>query len=274
MLRVLTLNVAQLGWPLGIKNRQTRVLKLAKVLREELPDFDVLCFQELYRKRAKETLILWLKEEYPYYIVDTSPGRYWIGTNSGLAFFSKIPIAEVYKYVYKHFRGVENFSRKSLWGLKLHYANEPEEKIYVFTTHIQSGIGSEPCICKIFDYFSKSPGKNMTSKELKEAQIDELCKAVQEFAGDNSKVILSGDFNIRATSSLYKKLSQSMNNIGLFDTFEEEKSPIDTTVVGEENKRIDYIWCDTEGESIVATIFGEEGISDHYGVVGKIDVNN
>lgn len=270
-LRVLTLNTAQLWWPLGFKGRQARILKLAKVLTVDFKDYDIFCFQELYRKDAKRTLITWLKDTHPYYMVDTSCGKWWIGTNSGLAIFSKIPIAESFKYVYKHYRGVEDLSRKSVWGVKVHYANEPEGAFYLFTTHMQTGIGAEPWIFKIFDYFSSSPGRKMTSTELKEAQAKELSVAIQKFAGDSSKVIATGDFNTPANSEAHQTLEEEMEKIGLFDTFDAEKSPLDTTVVGKE-RRIDYIWCDKTGESIVQEVFGNEVISDHYGVSAELDI--
>lgn len=265
--KILSLNVGQMPFPLGLDSRDKRLkLLIDTILSNE--DLDVLCFQELFRKEARISIVNKLKDEYPYYLVDSSSGKYYIGVNSGLAIFSKYPIIDTIKHTYKHFRGVENFAKKGLLGVKIKIT---DMFINIFNTHLQSGIGSEPCVCKIFDYFSDSPGSNMSSTELKIAQVEELAHEIEVFCYETEKVVSVGDFNILTRKSDYVSLKDIMESIELFDTFSSDDSPLQSSVIGE-NKRIDYVWSDIEGYSIITNKYGNSKITDHRDVIAYLNL--
>ncbi len=264
MLKILTLNVGQLKFPIGKGKRNLRALMLGEILSNEKNPYDVICFQELFRKKAQDILIRWISEIYPYYIVDRSCGRYLVGGNSGLAIFSRHPITREVRHRFTAYRGVENFAKKSVWGVELDVEGT---SVCVFTTHLQTGISNEPCICKLFDK------NNLSSNALKTLQIEEIITVVENFTGENDNVIVTGDFNIRAGSDLHGVMYEKFSDVGLLDTFSAEDSDLRSTVIGEEDKRIDYIWFDGTGDSIIIGDYRTTpDITDHNGVSGYLDL--
>ena len=263
-MKVLSLNVGQLKFPLGKGQRNVRALMLGDILSKE--KYDVICFQELFRKKAQDILIRWLDEIYPYYVVDRSRGKYLVGANSGLAIFSRHPITREIRHRFTTYRGVENFAKKSVWGVELDVEGTP---VCVFTTHLQTGIGSEPCICKLLDK------NNLSSDALKTLQLKEIVRVVKEFAGENDNVVVTGDFNIRAGSKLHGVMYEKFSSIELLDTFSPEDSELQSTVIGKEDKRIDYIWFDGTGDSIITGDYHTSPeITDHNGVSGYLDLTH
>ena len=266
-IHLLTLNVAQQPVRIftGLKNRNKRARRLVDKIFELNPQPDIICFQELFRKKSQKLIIKALKHIYPFYYLDESPGKYIIGVNSGLAIFSKFPITEKTLYTYTKFRGVENFAKKGLMGIKIQIDDNNE--MYVFTTHLQTGIGAEPCICKYFDT------NDWSSNQLKSFQVQEAIDQITHITHDKHiPIVFTGDFNIRAIKPLYNTIQEKLDNIGLNDIYDEDESPIDTTVIGKPDRRIDYIWTNTTGNSVVTTEFGDivGYITDHYGVIGYI----
>ncbi len=256
MFKVLTLNVAQLKFPIGKSSRTARILMLCDILVKD-PQYDIICLQELFRNKSRDIAVRWLSEKYPYFIVDKSRGRYLIGVNSGLAIFSKHPITRDTLHRFTTFRGVENFTKKGVLGVEIDVEGSA---IYIFTTHLQTGLGSEPCICKLFDR------NKLTSNKLKTIQLDEITAVIEKFAEDSTNVILTGDMNIRADSDLYDIAYEKFSSIGLLDTFFSE-SEVQNTVIGKD-RRIDYIWFSGTGDSIIIDF--NPKITDHNGVVGDL----
>jgi len=261
MIKVLTLNVGQLKFPLGKGKRNNRALMLANILNKEENPYDVICFQELFRGNAQDILVRWLIDKYPYYRVDRSRGKYLIGANSGLAIFSRHPIIRDIKHQFTVWGGVENFAKKSVWGVEI--AVE-ETKTYIFTTHLQTGLSGTPCICKLIDR------NKLTSTELKTQQLEEIKNVMKEFVGEGDNVLLMGDFNIKDTSDLYQTMHEKFSSVRIMDTFATEESDLQSTAIGED-KRIDYIWSDGAGDSIIVDDFrSTPEITDHRGVVGFV----
>ncbi len=261
MFKILTLNVAQLKFPIGKGNRTARTLMLSNILNKDSFQYDVICFQELFRGESRDILVRWLSENYPYFIADYSRGRYLIGVNSGLAIFSKHPITRDIFHRFTTFRGVENFTKKGVLGVEIDIEGTA---VHVFTTHLQTGLGSEPCICKLFDR------NKMTSVEIKTKQVKEIKSVITQFAGDRDNIILTGDMNIRADSELYDMAYGKLSSVSLLDTFSPDVSELQTTVIGKD-RRIDYIWFDGVGNSIIVPYFrSSPEITDHNGVVGYL----
>lgn len=271
-LHVLTINIAQQPIRIftGLKNRNKRAQRLVQTIKQLDPLPDIICFQELFRKKSQKIIIEGLKNIYPYYNVDKTCGKYIIGVNSGLAIFSKYPIEEKMFHQYTKEKGVENFAKKGILGLKLKL---DDDDLFVFTTHLQTGLGAEPCICKCFD------NNKLSSDDLKKIQVQEAVNKIKEFTkNDNSpSIIFTGDFNTPSVNDLYQIESHLLNSIDLEDIFNKQKSPLDTTVIGKPDRRIDYIWTNILGSNdIVTTKFGNivGYITDHYGVIGELSLNN
>lgn len=259
VLKILTLNVTALKWPLGLNNREKRMKNIAKkiLLMESQPD--VVCFQELFSPIAKETLTKLLKIDYPHYYIDPAGDKYFIGVNSGLAIFSKHTITKKDIHYYELYRGEENFAKKGVMGVQIYL---PETKpTFIFTTHIQTG--GELCIFKPFNKTT------MQEKYIKVKQMTEAKRFIDSFVSDpNSNVFITGDFNIKSTDEfLYPTM---INVLNVKDTFDRERSVLEVTSRNS-GQRIDYILTETNdnsvGYSYITETFGEN--SDHRAVVGK-----
>lgn len=275
---VMNLNVGQLPWPLGIHGRKSRARTLVdKILMmdedSKLPD--IICLQELFSKTARKIVIKGLKDAYPYYYVDDSHGKYLVGVNSGLAIFSKHPIVNQTLVHYSVYRGVENFAKKGIMGVRLEVDKYDENNalysssLCVFTTHVQTGVGGEPCICKLFDR------NNLPSDSLKYLQIEQACKVINEFRDEDDHLIFCGDFNINSSKKLYQEISDALGvDCCIYDSFESKQSNLQSSAIGE-GKRIDYQFVsdDLLGESIIDSYFGPYAIvTDHYAIFGDYKI--
>jgi endonuclease/exonuclease/phosphatase family metal-dependent hydrolase len=284
-LRILNLNLGLLPWPLGIRHNcqrsKTMLNKILMMEPDELPD--VICFQELTSRIARRIVTKGLCDLYPYHYVDTRLGRHLIGVNSGLAIFSRHPIVDKTLRTYSVYRGVENFARKGVMGVRLEIDKYDEDHVLytthlcVFTTHIQAGIGKEPCICKLFDR------NQYTTAELKTKQVQESTEFVNCFVRPavDEAVVFCGDFNIPAAEELYPMLRDTlMDECGLVDSYDADRSEIEGSVIGKPHKRIDYQFVSPQwlqGHSGIVTYFGPYGeVTDHYGVTGtyQLDEDN
>jgi len=271
-IRILSINVAQLPCPLGIKDRKKRAKKLVEKILDMTTMPDIIVMQELFRKKARKTVKDGLKEIYSNCVLDNSRGKFLIGVNSGLAIFSKYQISEDVLYTYKIFAGVENFAKKGIMGARIEH---PEKSIYLFTTHLQTGTGGEPCVCKIFDKLLNVT--KLRGSQIKIVQVEKAANVITAFVADSedSPIFFGGDFNIVAGSQLYQDSVDVFSTIDLTDSFSEKKSKYDSTVIGKEDRRIDYIYDNLasgegSGYNVIIHHFGDKGVvTDHYAILGK-----
>jgi exonuclease III len=281
-LRLLTLNTEQMPFPFGKEFRTERAQLLSDIILSN-KDFDIICLQEVFWEPSRQIFINNLRYKYPYYYVDDSFGKYFIGLNSGLAIFSKYPIVDHISHTYKDYRGVETLAKKGIIGVKLDLSGNNKFKskrslikskrsfVNVFTTHLQSGIGKEPYIFTLIDKYSPLKGSNMSSIELKESQLKELKKIVQKFCKDGEHIIVAGDLNIDASRSKdYGILSQIMRSLRLKDTFVFTNDSMKSSVLGGKEKRIDYVWSDMVGKSIITETYGNSKTTDHRNVIANL----
>ena len=246
------------------KQQQARIEWLLEMINRSSDDVpDVLCFQELYRPYDRQVAEK-LQMDYPYQYYDGRKGKWLVGVHSGLAIFSKIPISNPSIHDYSVYRGVENFARKGLMHVRL------ENGIDLWTTHLQSGIGSEPCICKLFDR------NKLSSDELKTRQLQELVRELRYYGPEENHVLV-GDMNIRATSELYSDVMQPMMQEELFmwDCFDPNQSVQEqnTTVVDKADRRIDQCWTNMDGDEIYSVIDDTfPHVSDHHAIRVYLDL--
>ena len=266
--RILSLNVAQLPFPLGIKNRNARAKNLVdKILAIDQEQPDVICLQELFRHRGRKYVIKALEDIYRFVFADNRRGRHLLGVNSGLAILSRFPIIDKMIHRYTKYRGVENFAKKSILGVMLEINDD--EYVCVFTTHLQTGLGGEPCICKLFETNSD------TSNELKTMQIQEAATAIQDFRRSTHPVYFVGDFNIPANKPLYLITSAILlARCNIVDVFDHNESELDTSVIGREDRRIDHLFASSpeSSQNVISSHFGTYGdVTDHYAVSGFVN---
>lgn len=282
-IRVVNINLGLLPYCLGIRqNRKRARTLLNRILMMNNETFgmpDVICFQELTSRFARRIISKGLADVFPYSYVDKRPGKYLIGVNSGLAIFSRHPILDTTLVSYSVYRGVENFAKKGVMGVRLEidkYDSDNvlySETLCVFTTHIQAGIGKEPCICKWFDR------NHLSTNELKTLQVQESTHIINEFIKPDEPAIFCGDFNIPATEELYPMLTETLRDeCELEDSFSPQESEIDSSVIGKPDKRIDYQFVTRrflDGHSVIETYFGPYGeVTDHYAVFGNFTTTN
>lgn len=267
---VLNVNIAQLPWPIGIGKRKQRVLLLIRTILELDTSPDILCFQEAFNRSSRKLLSHHLRFAYPYSFVDNSIGKFLVGVNSGLAIFSKFPIIHRELHTYTVYRGVENFAKKGVMGVRIEIDHHNSRNVWqnlklsVFTTHLQAGgFDKTPCICKYFDK------NNMTSSEIKESQVMEAARFINHITDDNEDdgIVLCGDFNLEPDVDFLGHILEQLSNLS--DSFDATKSKLDTTVIGED-KRIDYQFTDVPNSEsvIIPEIAGN--ITDHYAVSGIV----
>lgn len=275
IVRILSINVAQLPYPLGIKNRNKRATKLVEKVLDMGTMPDVIIMQELFSKKARKIVKDGLNEKYPHCVLDNSRGKFLIGVNSGLAIFSKYIISKDVLYTYKTFKGVEDFAKKGVMGARIEH---PEKSIYLFTTHLQTGTSNSPFVIKIFDKILNVT--KLSGSQIKLVQVEKTTDVISTFVDnlEDDTIFFGGDFNIVAGSQLYNDSVNVLNTIDLIDSFSEKKSKYNSTVIGEEDRRIDYIYDNLalgegSGYNVIIHHFGAKGVvTDHYAILGKYNI--
>jgi endonuclease/exonuclease/phosphatase family metal-dependent hydrolase len=263
-INILSLNLAQLPFPIGISNRNKRAREFVNRLlnMENLPD--VICLQELFTNSSRNIIKNGIEHIYPYNYIDYSCGKFLIGVNSGLAIFSKYPISSQILHTYKKYRGVENFAKKGVMGICIELEND--KHCYVFTTHIQSGLGGSP---KILDWLDKILNiTDLGSDDLKLYQVASIINTINKLIVGKAPIFVAGDFNIEANTELYTEMLNILDSKKLYDNYDEENSENNSSVL-DEDKIIDYIFSNMNGQYIILNTFGEKGIvTDHRAVNG------
>lgn len=229
-IKILTLNVAMLPFPLGIGNRRKRAEGIVQEIKKMDIKPHVITFQECFSSTAKKIFKKQLSKMFPYYYFDTAPKKYYIGVNSGLAVFSQLPISNPVVHYFSLYRGEENFATKGVLGVQINGTNK---KIFVFTTHIQTG--GELCIFKPFNKTNQLP------IDIKLHQMSEIKQFVDSYVSDPiSGVFITGDFNIKSERPEYNTIKNIMNVHDPHDQFLSE----DNGTSINSGYRIDYIFYD------------------------------
>lgn len=266
-LRILTLNTAQLPFPLGLENRDERVKELGRLILAMENQPDVICFQEMFRKEGKERITKELHNRYPFFAADDTDPT--VGVNSGLLIVSKFPIAQQFSHTYNLYRGIEDFAAKGVLGAQIPWKGR---NLLVFTTHLQTG--GEWDLLKPMDW-SKPDSTTVKVFQVYEAQdfIGSLRQSIP-----NSLVLFAGDFNIRAGGDLYLEAARLL--MGARDAHSEACSVTGGTVWEEDGisvkpNRIDYIWVfgsALKGNSCITNLFNTQ-VTDHLGVVAELTLS-
>ena len=131
--RILSWNIQMLP---AIVNNNGKA-KRAKVIVEQLKThhYDVVVFQELFKKRSRRIITKGLAMEFPYHTQVLNKKSIALKTNGGVMLFSRYPINEVHEIRYTNRTGFDRLSRK---GALLAEMNVHGKTIQVVGTHLQA----------------------------------------------------------------------------------------------------------------------------------------
>lgn len=132
-LRILSWNVQMLPMLVNANGKGKR----AKAIVEQLKThhYDVVVFQELFKKRSRKIITKGLAEEFPYHTRVLNKKTISFKTNGGVMLFSRYPINEVHEIRYKDRTGFDKLSRK---GALLAEMVVHGKTIQVAGTHLQA----------------------------------------------------------------------------------------------------------------------------------------
>ncbi|MGE0206551.1 MAG: endonuclease/exonuclease/phosphatase family protein, partial [Candidatus Babeliales bacterium] len=205
-----------------LKHNKERALLLSETLKRlqregKLPGI-VLMQEGFDVPVVKNDFYKAMSSVYPYHYQDERAGRVTvdargkkiklpIGTNSGLSLFSMYPLKKVQVWDYECFVGEGAFARKGLLGAEV---NINGQTVYVFTTHLQAGVGAEPfkflnkenllpTQCKLDGKLIDPKTQKLTTDDVRKAELQQAAQLINQFATDKkAPVILAGDFNMNA----------------------------------------------------------------------------
>lgn len=203
--KILTLNTHLMGGMLvGLKYKdEERRRAIAKYLRTCEADFVGLT--ELWADAWKDDTIN--ESRYPNFYYPLDP-KLLTPYGSGLLNLSK---HELYDGSFSEYRdrvGTDTLSQKGFTRATVYLQrdNQPDIRIYIFTTHAQAG-----------NYEKQVNARNENIRQLADVISD---------LPENSVVVVCGDLNVvgegpkgNPTQKQYRYLSEQMNRIGLIDAY-------------------------------------------------------
>ena len=159
-----------------MKAQVKRAHGIVEVLKQS--DYDVICFQEAFHKKAKRIIEEGLSETFPYQ-VNTFKKGFTIKATSGLWIVSKYPIEKIAEIEFKAKKGFDGQSKK---GAILFEMSAPM-KLQLINTHMQSGEGG---------------GRDDIRLSQSTQILNELIKP---HCNNKIPLVLAGDWNTKANSS-------------------------------------------------------------------------
>ncbi len=159
-----------------MKGQVKRAHGIVAVLKQS--DYDVICFQEAFNKKAKRIIEEGLSEAFPYQ-VNTFKKGFTLKANSGLWIVSKYPIEKIAEIEFSAKKGFDAQSKK---GAILFEMNSPM-KLQFISTHMQSGEGG---------------GRDDIRLSQSTQIVEELIKP---YCNNEIPLLFVGDWNTKANSS-------------------------------------------------------------------------
>lgn len=180
-LRLLSWNIQMLPFPAPPHGKAKRARAIAEILNRE--KYDVVVFQEAFKRRGRRILRRELRQSYPNQTRVLNKKAISIKINGGVLIFSRHPIDSVHEIRFARRTGYDKFSRK---GAMLTEINFHGRKVQVLGTHLQA-FGTDDILISQY---------NQMRKELLDRHSR---KGVPQF--------LLGDFNTRKTPPVPAGLS-------------------------------------------------------------------
>lgn len=132
-LRLLSWNIQMLPFPASPHGKAKRARAVAELLKNGT--YDVVVFQEAFKKRSRRILRRELKEVLPYQTDILNQKTISIKTNGGVMIFSRHPIEAVHEIRFTKRTGFDKYARK---GAMLATVNWKGKAIQVLGTHLQA----------------------------------------------------------------------------------------------------------------------------------------
>jgi endonuclease/exonuclease/phosphatase family metal-dependent hydrolase len=170
-LRLLSWNIQMLPFPAPPHGKAKRARVIAELLRQEA--YDVVVFQEAFKRRSRGILRCQLKSEFPYQTEVLNRKTVSLKVSGGVMIFSRHPVDSVHEIRYTKRMGYDNLARK---GAMLAEISFHGKKIQVLGTHLQA-FGTDDILLSQY---------NQMRRELLDAH-----------ARDGVPQFLLGDFNTR-----------------------------------------------------------------------------
>ncbi len=123
-----------------LRSSNTRAKEISKnILNHQDVQPDIICFQEVFDRKASGHLLENLKENYSNIVYNVAPSE--IGLNSGLAIASKYPVLDIKFRKFQNLAGEDALSNKGLLRVIVDLGNGKSATIY--NTHLQAKTGEK-----------------------------------------------------------------------------------------------------------------------------------
>jgi len=224
-------------------------MKRIRHLGDAIKNRHIVTLQELFTTQV----IRFPKfETHPYFVY---PGQEsFLPKRTGLGILSKLKIIETKYILFSQEAGMDRLANK---GVFLARVKHPKLGIIdVYTTHLQS------------------PYSNSDYDNIRRSQMNELIDFVLAHS-KNHLVILTGDFNLKEDSPLYRELVAKLNLIDVMRQLYPDKQQYPLMTFPKSYKRLDYIfispskkWSLDLKDSSARIL--DLGLSDHLSLCAKL----
>ena len=220
-LKLLSWNIQMLPSVVKSNGKARRARAITHQLKQR--DYDVIIFQELFKRRSRKIITKGLSSLYPHHTKILNRKTISIKSNGGVIIFSKYPIQKVFQIRFKDRMGVDRLARK---GAMLAELDVNGKSVQVVGTHLQA----------------------FGSQEILYAQYQQLA---HELIDPNTKAgvpqLICGDFN--TLKSLPPKLPDNIsqdfiNRLPRYFTMLETLRAADGPLQGEQQFTMDRPYND------------------------------
>ncbi|MDZ4715729.1 MAG: sphingomyelin phosphodiesterase [Cytophagales bacterium] len=132
-LRLLTWNIQMLPVIVHPNGKAKRARAIVEQLEKN--PYDVVVFQELFKKRSRRIISKGLAASYPYHTRVLNKRSIGLKTNGGVMIFSRHPIKETHQIRYSKRTGFDKLSRKGALMAEIDFHGKP---VQVIGTHLQA----------------------------------------------------------------------------------------------------------------------------------------
>lgn len=131
--RLLSWNIQMLPFPASPHGKAKRARAIARILQEQ--EYDVVVFQEAFKRRSRRILRRELREVLPHQTAVLNKKAISIKVSGGVMIFSRHPIDSVHQIRFTKRKGFDKYARK---GAMLAEITVRGRKIQVLGTHLQA----------------------------------------------------------------------------------------------------------------------------------------
>lgn len=184
-LRILSWNIQMLPFPAKSNHRAQRAKAIVSLLKEQR--YDVIAFQELFKRRSRRIIRKGLREAYPHQTPVLNKKAISFITNGGVMILSRHPIKSYHETRFRQRTGNDRLARKGAMIAEMEVRGKP---VQVLSTHLQA-FGADSVLISQY-------------RQMR----DEL---LVPNARPGIPQIICGDLNTRPTSARYPTMLEILN---------------------------------------------------------------